>query len=60
MRSVRVYVDGLLVRAVASAVGDNVKSIGGRQLSGRVPKSPLFQEPEADDFQSIRNVTIGP
>lgn len=44
----------------AGVNNEKFKSIGGRQLSGRVPKLPVFHEPDADDFQSMRNVTIGP
>ena len=39
---------------------EKFKSIGGRHPSGRVPNVPLFQEPDADDFQSMRNVTSEP
>lgn len=39
---------------------EKFKSIGGRQLSGRVPELPVFHEPDADDFQSMSNVTSEP
>nr|DAZ69724.1 MAG TPA: hypothetical protein [Caudoviricetes sp.] len=39
---------------------EKFKSIGGRQPSGRMPKSPLPHEPGTEAFQSMRNVTSDP